>query len=182
MAWELTYESYFKHIPSNQLDETIEENTEYKRQIENEILGLIMMDPSKVRNKPKSSKNKDAFDDDDDAWMNNVQYLTRCWKDLKEQWENANATILRCNEAKDAIARDHREVEICPDCLIELQFENREIEKTAECYSRFEQVLACPKCRKVYATNGEIYAAEQGVAELTKPKPMIVTIKTWGEG
>jgi len=182
MAWELTYEGYFNHISSEQLTETIEENNEYKRRIENEILGLIMMDPSKVRNKKNKSKNKDAFDDDDDSWMNNVQYLTRCWEDLKEQWEEANAKIIRCGDAKDAIERDHRVVEICPDCLVELQQERREFESTDDSYHHYDLVLACPKCGKVFATTSEIYAAENGGEPLTKPKPMFITIKTWSEG
>lgn len=167
MPQEFSYETFMTRVHANELDEQIEENERYKDDVETEILGLIMMDPSKVRNARRKKKGEN--DDEDYGWMNNVQYLTHLWKELKEQWEESHARIVRCNDAKWAVERKTRNVDVCPDCLVELNTER---------IKPLEFGLVCPKCGKQYIND---YSAPYEENK-DKPKSMVITINTYEDG
>ena len=176
MGHELQYETNLCGICSEDLRKTVEENEEYKRRIENEIFALILMDPSKVRNQRRKSKKDDDFDDDD--FLNNAQYLTRLWEELKEQWEDAWSHIIRCGDADEAVKHSYKEVDVCPDCHCEIEWTKEEIKKEDSEWPRVEEVYKCPKCGKKYHYCDDGYCeGEEKLAE-----PMVVTIKTWNEG
>ncbi len=83
MSHTLSYDSHMCGQYIDHLDEDIEDSKSQKKQIEEAILALICMDPSKVRNSKKSKKDYD----EDYEWMNNAQYLLHQWEELRSEWE-----------------------------------------------------------------------------------------------
>lgn len=166
MPQEFSYETFMTRVHEDELDEQIEDNEKYKSDVETQILGLIMMDPSKVRNVRRKKKGND---DEDYGWMNNVEYLSHLWNDLKEQWEEAHARIVRCSDAKWAVEQRTRKVDVCPDCLVELVWERKK---------DFHYSLVCPKCEKEYVNENSPSYEENN----DKPKSMVITINTFTDG
>ncbi len=178
MGHELQYETNLCGIHSSELHSLVKENEDYKRRIEEEIFALILMDPAKVRNKRRKSK-KDDYDDDDE-WLNNAQYLTRLWGELKEQWEDAWCHIIRCSDAEEAVEHPYKEIDVCPDCHCEIEWIKKEVEVTDEDYqyTRCKDVYECPKCGKQYNYREDGYSE----GEEPLPMPMVIKVRTWSEG
>lgn len=177
MGHELQYETNLCGIYSKDLHRTVVENEEYKKKIEDEIFALILMDPAKVRHQRRKSK-KDDYEDDDE-WLNNAQYLTKLWGELKEQWEDAWCHVIRCGDAEYATKNPYKEVDICPDCHCEIEWMKEEVPRTGDSeWDRYRDVYKCPKCGKKYNYRDDGYCED----EENLPEPMKVTIKTWSEG
>ena len=170
MSWELSYDTYISGVSSNRLESEIEECEDYKKRIENEIFALILMDPSKVRNSRKRSKKDSDYDSDDYSYLNNAQYLTKLWEELKEQWEENHSKLVRCSDAKYAVERKTRKVHLCPDCMVELHCEPKK-DDNGVCY---RYLPTCPKCGKTYSTE---YSNADDM-----PKAVVAEIDTWSEG
>ncbi len=173
MGHEISYETYVCGVYSQDLPRLIEENEEYQKSIENEIFALILMDPSKVRNQRRKS-NKD--DRDDDEWLNNAQYLTKLWEELKEQWQDSFAKVCRYSDASHATENSYKEVSICPDCHCEIEWIQEEVK--GDKYTSYKEVYKCPKCGKKYNYRDDGFC-EDGE---NLPQPMKVKIRTWSEG
>ena len=138
MGYELTYQALLRGTTVDQLDSEIEDNIGYLERIEQEIFALICMDPSKVR----IPKKKSDESDDDCSWMDNAEYLAHKWNELKEQWRETHDKLTSCQAAKYAVEDKVRHVNLCPDCMVEI--ESGYNHETHE----FEQ--KCPKCGKLY--------------------------------
>ena len=175
MGHELQYESYLCGIHSQDIDRVVEEGEDYLRKIENEIFALILMDPSKVRNQRRKSKKDECSEDDD--WLNNAQYLTKLWEELKEEWENTQSKLNRVGDAQYCIKNPVREVNVCPECHCEIEWADKEVTDENSTYPYHKPVYQCPNCGKEFAS--EPYEAE---GENAKPLPLVVKIKTWSEG
>lgn len=176
MGHEISYETHVCGVYSQDLPRLVEENEEYQKSIENEIFALIMMDPSKVRNQHRKSKKGDGFDEDDTDWMNNAQYLTKLWEELKEQWQDSFARVCRYSDASYAVKNPYKEVDICPDCHCEIEWIREEVKHDK--YTSYKEVYKCPKCGKKYNHRDDGYC-EDGE---NLPQPMKVTVRTWSEG
>ena len=176
MGHELQYETNLCGIHSSELHGVVEENEDFKKRIEDEIFSLILMDPSKVRYQRKKSK-KDDFDDDDE-WLNNAQYLTKLWRELREQWEDAWCHIIRCGDAEEAVNHPYKEIDVCPDCHCEIEWLKEEVPDEEYGYIRYKDIYKCPKCGKKYNYRKDGYCED----EEKLPDPMTVTVKTWSEG
>ena len=173
MSYELSYDTYISRVASTELDSEIEENKQWKDRIEMEIFGLILSDPAKVRNQRKRSK-KDDDEDEQYPWMNNPQYLTKVWEDLKEQWDEAAYKLIKCQDAKDAVERKTRKVAMCDVCHRELHSEwNKET---------YHSELRCPKCGKLFNSDYWCTYPDGTKPETELPDPVIAEIDTFSEG
>lgn len=137
MGYSITYEARILGVTIDNLDSEIEDNQKYLERIEEEIFALICMEPSKVRN-----SHKKGDDGEDMSWMDNSEYLVHKWSELKEQWRETHDKLTSCIQAKYAVDDKTRHVDLCPDCLVEI--ESGYNHETHE----FEQ--KCPKCGKLY--------------------------------
>lgn len=176
MGHELQYETNICGVYSEELLAEVEKSEKYKKSIENEIFALILMDPSKIRNQRRKSKKDEDCDDDD--YLNNAQYLTRLWEELKEQWEDAFSHVIRCGDAEEATHNPYKTVDVCPDCHCEIEWIKVEVEDTDNPYVHYEDVYKCPKCGKKYNYRDDGYCED----EEKLPQPMKVTVRTWSEG
>ncbi len=79
--------------------------------------------------------------------------------------------IIRGEDAQDAIKDQTREVDVCPECLRELEWVKKKRED-----GFWNDVLTCPICKKEFQDINS-YPQDDSI-----PKPSIVTIKTFSEG
>lgn len=137
MGQRLYYEGSISDVLSRDIDSEIEDNTQYKERIEHEILALMCMDPSKVRN-----LNKKESDEEDYAWMNNAQYLAKRWEELKREYEEVVSKLTMCHQAKYAMETATRHVQLCPDCMVEVD--------SGYNHDTYKFEYKCPKCGKTF--------------------------------
>ena len=175
MGYELSYDTYISRVASNELDAEIEENEQYKKRVELEIFGLILSDPAKVRRLRKRNKKQTTDEEDEQySWLNNPQYLTKLWEELKEQWEEAEYKIIKCRDAKDAVERKTRKVVMCDVCHRELHSDwNNETYKSE---------LRCPVCGKLFNPDYYCNYPDGTKPETELPDPVIAEIDTFSEG
>ena len=88
------------------------------------------------------------------------------WDELREQWEEAHSRLVHCYDAQYAVERGTRDVYLCPDCHVELDYV-RDTEKD------FDYNLTCPKCKKIFK---DVYSYNE---DSGKPEPMKATINTY---
>lgn len=168
MGQKLYYETSLLDTMAYDLDSEIEDNKRYLERISAEIFALICMDPSKVRNQCKRSKDEDG---DDYDWMNNAEYLSKKWEDLKEQYEETLAKLLACQDAKYATENKTRTVMLCPDCMVEVE--------SGYDHKTFEWFYKCPKCGKVFKMKP--YGPKEDEQKDEGPYPIEAIINTFRE-
>ena len=174
MGHEISYDATLCGVYGQDLHREIEENEEYKKRVEQEILALIMMDPSKVRQN-KRKRAKDEYDED--SYLNNAQYLIQLWNELKEQWEDTTWKVSAYSNAEYAMKEKYRKIYICPDCKHEIEWlPEKRIE--ADGYSHIVEKFKCPICGKEYSYSEDDY----NESDKSKAKPMEVTVRTFSEG
>ena len=175
MSYELSYDTYVTGVSSDELESRIRECKEWLERIETEIFALILSDPAKVRNqRRRRRKDDEPIDDDDYSWMDNPQYLTKRWEELKQDWDETHCRLTKYEDALYAVERKTREVDVCPDCMRELEWIREEKPSDGGyCHTR----LTCPVCRKVYAAH-----PTEAEGENARPMPKTVVVRTFTEG
>ena len=120
MGHEINYRTWTCGMYLRDVDTDIQDNERYLRRIENEIFAYMCMSPDQIR--AKRSKKK-ADDECDNPCMNNAEYLSHVWEDLKEQWHETANTLHIARQLKNAMADNEYKVEVCPECLHQLRNE-----------------------------------------------------------